>query len=114
MAIARFEEITVKSLTFGKSDFGEQSTTQTNWFKTRARVHSVANNLRISEKYRLYQDVVNFTLNYTPNTKEMVDNQNLYSINWRGKDWRIDNVRESDDRMTVLILAYRTDPVTAV
>jgi hypothetical protein len=114
MAIARFEEITVKSLTFGKSDFGEQSTTQTNWFKTRARVHSVANSLRISEKYRLYQDVVNFTLNYTPNTKEMVDNQNLYSINWRGKDWRIDNVRESDDRMTVLILAYRTDPVTAV
>jgi hypothetical protein len=114
MAIARFEEITVKSLTFGKSDFGEQSTTQTNWFKTRARVHSVANNLRISEKYRLYQDVVNFTLNYTPNTKEIVDNQNLYSINWRGKDWRIDNVRESDDRMTVLILAYRTDPVTAV
>lgn len=114
MAIARFEEITVKSLTFGKSDFGEQSTTQTNWFKTRARVHSVANSLRISEKYRLYQDVVNFTLNYTPNTKEIVDNQNLYSINWRGKDWRIDNVRESDDRMTVLILAYRTDPVTAV
>ena len=114
MAIARFEEITVKSLTFGKSDFGEQSTTQTNWFKTRARVHSVANSLRISEKYRLYQDVVNFTLNYTPNTKEMVDNQNFYSINWRGKDWRIDNVRESDDRMTVLILAYRTDPVTAV
>ena len=114
MAIARFEEITVKTLTFGKSDFGEQSTTQTAWFKTRARVHSVANSLRISEKYRLYQDVVNFTLNYTPNTKEMVDNQNLYSINWRGKDWRIDNVRESDDRMTVLILAYRTDPVTAV
>lgn len=114
MAIARFEEITVKSLTFGKSDFGEQSTTQTVWFKTRARVHSVANSLRISEKYRLYQDVVNFTLNYTPNTKEIVDNQNLYSINWRGKDWRIDNVRESDDRMTVLILAYRTDPVTAV
>ena len=114
MAIARFEEITVKNLSFGKSDFGEQSTTQTTWFKTRARVHSVANSLRIAEKYRLYQDVVNFTLNYTPNTKEMVDNQNLYSITWRGKDWRIDNVRESDDRMTVMILAYRTDPVTAV
>jgi hypothetical protein len=114
MAIARFEEITVKNLSFGKSDFGEQSTTQTAWFKTRARVHSVANSLRISDKYRLYQDLVNFTLNYTPNTKEIVDNQNLYSINWRGKDWRIDNVREADDRMTVMILAYRTDPVTAV
>ncbi len=114
MAIARFEQITVKNLAFAKSDFGEQSTTQTEWFKTRARVHSVANNLKISEKYRLYQDVVNFTLNYTPNTREMVRNQNLYSITYNGFDWRIDNIRESDDRMMVVIMAYRNDPVTAV
>ena len=114
MAIARFENITVNNLTFGKSDFGEQSTTQTLWFATRARVHSVANSVRISDKYRVYSDIVNFTLNYTPNTKEMVNNQNLYSINWRGFDWRIDNVRESDDRMTVMILCVRNDPVVAV
>ncbi len=114
MAIARFENITINNLTFGSSAFGEQSTTQTKWFDTRARVSSVANSLKISDKYRLYQDMTNFTLNYTPNTKLMVDNQNLYSIAWRGKDWRIDNIRESDDRMTVLILCYRSDPVTAV
>lgn len=114
MAIARFEDITVNNLTFGISAFGEQSTTQTKWFETRARVSSVANSLKIADKYRLYQDMTNFTLNYTPNTKLMVDNQNLYSIVWRGKDWRIDNIRESDDRMTVLILCYRSDPVTAV
>lgn len=114
MAIARFENITVNNLTFGKSDFGEQSTTQTLWFATRARVHSVANSVRISDKYRVYSDIVNFTLNYTPNTKEIVNNQNLYSINWRGFDWRIDNVRESDDRMTVMILCVRNDPVVAV
>jgi hypothetical protein len=114
MAIARFENITVNSLTFGKSAFGEQSTTQTQWFQTRARVHSVANNVKISEKYRVYSDIVDFTLNYTPNTKLMVDNQNLYSITWRGKAWRIDNIKESDDRMTVLLLCYRSDPVTAV
>lgn len=114
MAIARFENITVKSLTFGLSGFGEQSTTQTEWFKTRARVHSVTNHVRISEKYRVYSDVVEFTLNYTPNTKEMVDNQNLYSINWKGFDWRIDNVREADDRMTVRLLCVRNDPVVAV
>ena len=114
MAIARFEKITVNNLTFGKSDFGEQSTTQTKWFDTRARVHSVANSLKIADKYRLYQDMVNFTLNYTPNTRTMVDVQNLYSITWRGNDWRIDNIRESDDRMSVNILCYRTDPVTAV
>jgi hypothetical protein len=46
--------------------------------------------------------------------KKIVDDQNLYSITWRGKDWRIDNVRESDDRMNVIILCYRSDPVTAV
>jgi hypothetical protein len=44
----------------------------------------------------------------------MVRNQNLYSINYNGYDWRIDNIRESDDKMTVVILAYRNDPVTAV
>jgi hypothetical protein len=114
MAIARFENITVNNLTFGVSAFGEQSTTQTKWFDTRARVSSVANSLKIADKYRLYQDLINFTLNYTPNAKAMVDRQDLYSITWRGNDWRIDNIRESDDRMTVLILCYRSDPVTAV
>ena len=114
MAIARFEQIAVNNLTFGQSDFGEQSTTQTKWFDTRARVHSVANSLKIADKYRLYQDLVNFTLNYTPHTRTMVNSQNLYSITWRGNDWRIDNIRESDDRMNVNILCYRTDPVTAV
>ena len=89
MAIARFENITVNSLTFGKSTFGEQSTTRTQWFQTRARVHSVANHVKISDKYRIYSDIVDFTLNYTPYTKEMIDNQNLYSINWRGFD--VDN-----------------------
>ena len=114
MAIARFENIAINNLTFGKSDFGEQSTTQTKWFETRARVASVANSLKIDYKYRLYQDLTNFTLNYTTNMKTIVDNQNLYSITWRGKDWRIDNARESDDRMTVMFMCYRSDPVTAV
>ena len=114
MAIARFENITVNRLSFGASSFGEQSTTQTLWFQTRARVHSVANHVKISDKYRVYSDVVEFTLNYTPNTREMVDNQNLYSILWKNFAWRIDNVRESDDRMMVHILCVRNDPVVAV
>ena len=114
MAIARFENISVNNLTFGLSAFGEQSTTQTLWFETRARVHSVANNVKITDKYRVYSDVVDFTLNYTPNTRTMVDNQNAYSISWRGFDWRIDNVRESDDRMTAILMCVRNDPVVAV
>ena len=114
MAIARFENIDVNSLSFGTSTFGEQGTTQTLWFKTRARVHSVANHVKISEKYRVYSDVVNFTLNYTPNLKTIIDNQNAYSITWRGFSWRIDNVREADDRMTAMLLCVRNDPVVAV
>jgi len=114
MAIARFENITVNSLSFGQSSFGEQSTTITKWFDTRARVHSVANHVKISEKYRVYSDLVNFTLNYTPNTETIINSQNLYSITWKGVDWRIDNVREADDRMTVQLLCVRNDPVVAV
>ena len=114
MGIARFENITVNNLAFGQSSFGEQSTTITKWFDTRARVHSVSNSVRISEKYRVYADVVEFTLNYTPNTKTIVNSQNLYSIAWKSVNWRIDNVRESDDRMTVRLLCVRNDPVVAV
>ena len=114
MAITRFENVAINNLTFGKSDFGEQSTTQTKWFDTRARVADVANSLRISERYRLYQDLVNFTLNYTPNMKTIVDHQQSYSITWRGNDWRITDVRESNDRMRVTFMCYRSDPVTAV
>jgi hypothetical protein len=114
MSIARFENITVNQLTFGASQFGEQATTITKWFDTRARVHSVSNHVRISEKFRVYADVVEFTLNYTPNTKEIINNQNLYSIKWRNFDWRIDMVREADDRMTVNIMCVRNDPVAAV
>jgi len=114
MTIARFENININNLTFTKSDFGESATVQALWFATRARVSSVANSLKIADKYRLYQDMVNLTLNYTPNTRTIVDNQHLYSITYRGKDWRIDSARESDDRMTVMFLCYRSDPVTAV
>ncbi len=114
MGIARFENITINQLTFGRSSFGEQSTTITKWFDTRARVRSVANSVRIADKYRVYSDIVEFTLNYTPNTKTIIDNQNGYSIRWKSFDWRVDNVRESDDRMTVRFLCVRNDPVVAV
>jgi len=112
--VKRYENIAVNTLSFGKSDFGEQSTTQTLWFRTRALVHSVANNVRIADKYRVYSDVVQMTVNYTPNIKTIVDNQNAYSITWRGFDWRIDNVRESDDRQSAMMMCVRNDPVTAV
>ena len=114
MAIARFENIAVNSLTFGKSEFGEQTTTITKLYETRARVSDVANSLKISDKYRLYQDLSDFTLNYTPNIKKIVDRQQDYSITWRGADWRITDIREANDRMTIRLLCYRNDPVTAV
>jgi|TARA_R110000868_G_scaffold70430_1_gene206933 hypothetical protein len=114
MAIARYENVLVNNVTNGVDDVGEYTTTIAEWFATRALVSEVANNLRISDKYRVYQDLVHLTFNYTPNLKEIVDDQNLYSITWRGFDWRITDVREANDRMTVTLLCYRNDPSTTV
>jgi hypothetical protein len=110
MAIARYENVTVNNVINGISDVGSQTTTITPWFTSRARVADVTNSVMISEKYRVYSDLVNLTFNYTPWLKEIVDNQNLYSITWRGFDWRITDIRESNDRMNVTLLCYRNDP----
>ena len=112
--VARYENVEINNLTFGASDFGEQNTVQTKWFKTRAKVASVANVLKISDRYRLYQDMINFTFNYTLNMKTISNNQDQYSVTYLNKNWRIDSIRQSDDRMTVMFLCYHSDPITAV
>lgn len=114
MAITRYESLTVNNVTVGTNSYGEYTTTVAPWFKTRGLVHDVANSLRISEKYRVYSDLMNFTVNYTPNTREMVNNQDNYSIKWRGLDWRITDCREHNDRMKITFLCYRNDPETPV
>ena len=114
MAIARYENVDVNTLTHGVNDLGEQTTSINYWFATRARVADVANSVRISERYRVYSDLVDYTFNYTPNMKQIVDRQELYSITWRGNQWRITDVRETNDRMNVILLCYRNDPVSPV
>lgn len=114
MAIKRYENLTINNVTNGVSTIGEQTTTVTPWFETRGLVADVANSLRIADRYRAYTDLVNITVNYTPNTRHMVDNQNLYSITWRNFDWRISDVRESNDRQKVTFICYRNDPVVPV
>ena len=59
MSITRYENIIVNNVTNGIDNLGQYTTTITEWFKTRALVSDVANSLRISEKYRVYQDLVN-------------------------------------------------------
>lgn len=113
MSITRYENIQVNTLSFGNSTFGEQTTTSTKWFGTRAVVGDVSSSVKISDKYRLYSDLTNFKLNYTPNTRTMVINQNLYSITWRGQEWRITDAKESNDRQWVTFMCYRNDPGTA-
>lgn len=114
MAIARYENITVNNVVNSVDSFGQYTTTLTKWFETRARVHAVKNSLNIRKDERIYSDLVNFTLNYTPNTKTIIDFQNLYSIYWRNANWRIDSAVETDDRMNVIFYCYRNDPTTAV
>ena len=114
MGIVRYENITVQTVTNSVSNMGEQTTTIAKWFDTRGKVADVANSLRIADRYRVYSDLVNFTLNYTPNTKLMVDNQNNYSILWRNAEWRITDCREANDRMSITFLCYRNDPNSPV
>ncbi len=114
MTIVRYENITVNNVTNGVDSIGQYTQTITEWFKTRALTHDVANSVRISERYRVYSDVVTFTVNYTPNTKLMVDRQEDYSITWRNHDWRIVDVRETNDRQRVIFYCYRNDPDTRV
>ena len=114
MAITRYENVDINNVTNGTNTVGEYTTTITKWFTSRALVADVANSLRISERYRVYQDLIQFTMNYTPWLKDIVDNQNLYSITWRGKDWRITDCLESNDRMNVTLMCYRSDPETKV
>lgn len=114
MAIARFENVTINTLTASKSEFGEQEITATKWFDTRGRVENVSNPVKISDKYRVYSDLINFVFNYTPNMKTIANNHVDYSIIWSDKEYRITEIMESNDRMTVKFMCYRNDPVTAV
>ena len=114
MGIARYEDVQVYDLTFTTSTYGETVTAKTLKFASMAEVKEVKNDLRITDKYRVYSGIINLTFNFTPYTRDMYDNQNLYSIIWRGNDWRIDSAMESNDRMHVTFLCYRNDPVTKV
>lgn len=114
MAIARYENVVINNVTNGTSQYGEQTTTITPWFTSRAQVKDVHNSLRISERYRVYSDLSQLTFNYTPNIKRIVDYQPLYSFYYRGFDWRITDVYESDDRMSVTFICYRNDPSVPV
>ena len=114
MAIKRYENVVVNDLTFGTDLYGEYTTTITPKFTTRPLVSDVKNSLAITERYRVYQDLIQFTFNYTPNLKDIVDNQDLYSITWRAKEWRITDAIESDDRMNVTFLCFYNQPNTPV
>jgi len=114
MTIARYENFTINNLTFGTDSFGDYTTTITKWFDTRGRVKDVRNGVQITKDERVYTDLTTFTVNYTPNTRRIVDYQNLYSITWRGNDWRITDCLETNDRMNVIFMCYRNDPATPV
>jgi hypothetical protein len=114
MAIARYENVVINTVSNSTDDLGQYTTTITPWFTSRAIVKDVRNNLRISERYRVYQDLVNLTFNYTPNMKSIVDAQDEYSFTWRNQEWRITDVFESDDRMSITFVCYFNAPDTPV
>lgn len=114
MTIARYEPVDVYDLSFGVDSLGQQSTTKSLKFKGMALVSEVANSVAISEKYRVYADLVEFKFNYTRWMRDIVDNQNLYSLIYRNQDWRIAGAIETNDRQHVILRCYRNDPVVTV
>lgn len=114
MTIKRYETVTVRNVANGINSFGEYTTTVTDWFQTRGLISDVNNNLRISERYRVYSDLVNITINYTPNSKTIANNQHDYSLFYNNKDYRIIDCRESNDRQKITFVCYRNDPTTPV
>lgn len=108
----RYETIDINTVGTTVNSIGEQINTKTKWFSTRALVSDVANSLRISERYRVYSDLINLTVNYTPNTRTMSINQQDYSITWREQEYRISDIRESNNRQKVTFVCYRNDPTT--
>lgn len=112
--VKRYENVEVYELAFTTSAYGDNVTTKTLKFTSRPEVHEVKNSLAITDKYRVYSGLINFTFNYTPYTKLMYDDQNLYSVKWEGLDWRIDSAQTSNDRQHVTFLCYRNDPATKV
>jgi len=114
MAIVRYENVDVNNVAISTDSIGQTTTAITLWFQTRARVMDVHNNLSITKEDRVYADLVKFVLNYTPNTLQMSENQVGYAFNWRGHDFRIMDVNESNDKMNITFTCYRNDPSTQV
>lgn len=114
MAIVKFDNVTIKNVINSVDAVGQYTTTLTDWFKTRGIAADVTQTLKISEKYRVYDDLFTITLNYTPNTRHMADNHHNYAIAFRGKDWRIVDIYETNDKMKVRFLCYHNDPSVRV
>lgn len=114
MGIARYEDVNVYTLSFNTNAYGDTVITKTLKFNSKPEIKTVKNSLAITDKYRVYTGLIYMVFNFTPYTRDMYDNQNLYSIVWRNHDWRIDSPVESDDRMKVTFLCYHNDPSTQV
>jgi hypothetical protein len=114
MAIARFENITVQNVTTSIDSYGQQTYNISTAFQTRAKVEDFKAGMQITKDDRVYSDLVKFILNYTPNTLNMVNNQNGYAIYYRSAEWRIHDCMEANDRMTITFMCYRNKPTTPV
>ena len=114
MAIARFENVTIQNVANGIDSYGQYTTVLTNWFETRAKVMDFHSAVGIEKDDRVYHDLVKFVLNFTPNTRRMSLNQELYAINYNGQDWRITDAIQANDRMSITFLCYENKPTTAV
>lgn len=112
--VLRVEQVAFNSLTFAKTSQGEQTTTETLFLNTRAHTDDVRSDENIREHLRQYDDLVRFTVNYTPNVQTIVNGMESYSVSYRNKSWRIVDAYEHQDRQRVTFTCFYNAPSTAV
>lgn len=110
MSLPRFEPVTIQSVARTVDANGGPVNTFTNLFSVHGRIRDVKNTLKLNELYRLYADWVNIQMNLTSNTLLIAEDQENYSLGWRGNNWRIVDAVEADDRQYVEFLCYFAKP----
>ena len=109
--VAKYETVQCNLISRQPNVAGSNVASYLPFFKSRGLIEDVKDSLRLQkEGHRIYDDYLRVTLNYTPNTRAIWNNQENYCFVWRTKTWRIIDAVESNDRMKMSFYCYQSDP----
>ena len=112
MTIQKFEQVIVNRVTRNVDSFSDNTELLSLWFATRGHIHDIRNPLKLKEFYRQYTSFLDITLNYTPNTYLIGQDNSAYAFNVRTKDWRVIDAVENA-RTSITFLCYDANKTIA-